>query len=209
MELPDEDEIFEAYLNKAVSEIGLLNERVRECHKCKLCKNGKPFTGAGYPLADFFLLKARVSEIEHEQGVAFAGVGADILTKAFEKLDMDMAHVYGTNVIKCYSQSSEIKTNEIGACLPYLRAEIEICQPRVILAMGTIPFLALKTVNRSLEEVEYQPGKVAKLRPDLHLLITCDLDAILSEESSKRRFWKDLQLSKSIIDKELVREESS
>jgi DNA polymerase len=122
---------------------------------------------------------------------------------------MDMAHVYGTNTIKCYSQSLQTNTNEVRACFPYLRAEIEICQPRVILAMGTIPFLALKMLNRDLEEVEYQPGKVMKLRPDLHLLITCDLDAILSEESSKRRFWKDLQVAKSIIDKERAREKSS
>jgi hypothetical protein len=41
------------------------------------------------------------------------------------------------------------------------------------------------------------------------LVITCDLEQALEEESIKRRFWKDLQRAKGIIDKELVKEQDS
>ncbi len=210
MELPDERETFEAYLEKAVSEASLLAKQVQRCRRCNLHKMGKqPLSGAGYPLADFFLLKAQVSDSELEQGVAFAGTIAEVLRKAFEKLDLDISFVYATNAMKCCEETQKVSKNQVKACLPYLETEIEICQPRVILAMGPIPCLALQMLGHSLEEIEYKPGSIFKLRPDLQIVITYDFEKALSEENLKRRFWKDLQLAKGLIDKELAKEQNN
>jgi uracil-DNA glycosylase family 4 len=207
LELPDENELFEVYLNKAVYEMGLLGARIRECKKCKLGQKNEPLTGAGYPLADLFLLKARVSEPELEQGVAFAGPAVEVLGKAFEKMGADISQIYGTNALKCRKDQKEMGQNEIRGCAPYLKAEIEICQPRVIIVMGPVPLLALKTAYKELSQTEYDPGSVVKLRPDLQLVLTCDVDAPLMGEESKKRFWKDLQIAQNIINKESAKEE--
>jgi len=209
VELLNEEEIFDAYLDKAISEANSLATQIEECSGCELSKNSKPLPGAGYPLADFFLLKAQVSQLEHEAGVAFAGASVEVLKKAFERLNVDISHVYGANVIKCYRETGESDKNIIKACLRYLNVEIEICQPRVILAMGLVPCLALKMMGISQKGIDYQPGSIVALRPDLQLVITCDLEQALEEESIKRRFWKDLQRAKGIIDKELVKEQDS
>ena len=208
MELPNENELFGAYLNKAVHEIGLLGAGIKKCKKCKSGRRRGPLGGAGFPLADLFLLKAQVSEPELDQGVAFAGPAAEILYKAFEKFDLNVSHVYGTNALKCRTEGGELGESEIRACAPYLRAEIEICQPRVILAMGPLSLLVLKAADKNLAQAEYGPGQVMKMRPDLQLVLTCDLDASQMEEGSKRRFWQDLQFAKSIMDKESEREEN-
>jgi len=75
--------------------------------------------------------------------------------------------------------------------------------------MGPVPCLALKMMGISQEGIDYQPGSMVALRPDLQLVITCDLEQALGEENMKRRFWKDLQRAKGIIDKELAKEQDS
>ncbi len=209
MELPSESELFEAYLGKAAYEMSSLGTRIRQCQRCVLSKEQEPLAGAGYPLADLFLLKAQVASSECQRGVAFTGPAVEALGKAFQKLDADISQVYGTNALKCKAQEGKAGEEELKACAPYLRAEVEICQPRVILVMGPVALFALQEAYRNLGEIGYQAGTVIRLRPNLQLVLTSDLDASLMEEESKRkrRFWKDLQCAKSIVDKELAREE--
>lgn len=207
MELSDEREIFEAYLDKAASEASSLATQVQSCKRCRLHEIGKrPLPGTGYPLADLFLLKDQVSESEYSEGAAFSGRIIEVLRKAFEKLELEISFVYGTNAVKCYAKDEKISANEVKVCLPYLKDEIAICEPRVILAMGPIACCALKIMGKSLEKIEYKPGGIFKLRPDLQVIATCELEKALSDEDLKRRFWKDLQLAKALIDKEIAKE---
>lgn len=210
MELPDERDILEAYLGKAASELNSLASRIENCGRCKLNKSGgRSISGAGHPLADLFLLKAQVSEQERQEDVAFAGPITDVLRKAFKKLGGDISLIYGTNVLKCYAEKKRARESEMRACLPYLRAEIEICQPRVVLAMGPVPCYALGASAVSLERIEYKPGSIIKMRPDLHAVITCDVENGLDDESSKRRFWEDLQFAQALINREIAKERDS
>ncbi len=210
MEFPDEREIFEAYLDKAASEAASLATQIQSCKRCNLHKIGKrPISGAGYPLADLFLLKGQVSESEYSEGVTFAGKIIEALRKAFEKLELEISFVYGTNAVKCYGKGKELEKSELKVCLSYLKEEIAICEPRVILAMGSIACYVLKMLGDSLEEIEYKPGGIFKLRPDLQVVVTCDLEKALSDENLKRRFWKDLQLAKALIDKEIAKEQEN
>jgi len=205
--LPNEAEIFEACLDKAVSETRLLADQVESCQKCGFRINGKkPITGAGYPLADLFLLKECASQGEQKEGIAFAGPMIDVLRKAFEKLDFSISSVYGTNVIKCQKESVRIERRDIEVCSNYLRTEIEICQPRVIVAMGLASCHALGVFEQGLEQIDYKPGSIFKLRPDLHVVVTCNLEMAMDDDNSKHRFWKDLQTAKALLDKEIIRE---
>lgn len=207
MELSTEAEIFEASLDKAVSETKLLAEQIKDCQECSLNRNRKkPVIGSGCPMADVFLLKECVNQQEQEEGIAFAGPMIDVLRKAFEKLDFPLSSVYGTNVIKCQKESEKIEKREIEACSNYLGTEIEICQPRVIVAMGHVSCYALGIFEQGLEEIDYKPGSIFRLRPDLHVVVTCNLEKEMDDDNSKHRFWKDLQVAKALIDKEILKE---
>jgi len=207
LELPNEAGIFEACLDKAIYETKLLDEQVESCTKCSWSRDSrKPIPGAGYPMADLFLLKECAGRYEQEQGVAFSGPMIDILRKAFKKLDVPLSSVYGTNAIKCLKEHEPIEKREIETCSHYLKTEIEICQPRVIVAMGSASCCALRILEQGLEEIDYKPGAVFRLRPDLHVIATCNLEKAMDDDKSKHRFWEDLQAAKALIDKEIIRE---
>lgn len=208
MELPREQQIFEAYLDKAASEVTSLAQRIQGCDRCDRGQHGgRPLIGAGYPLADFFLLKGQASEGEHGAQIAFSGAVAEVLGRSLKRLGSDISFVFGTNAVKCYKERSTLNENEIKACSAYLRAEIEVCQPKVILAMGPVSCRALKLMGGKLEEIEYHPGAVFKLRPDLQVVVTCEAEEALKDEEKKREFWAHLQMAKTLLDKEIAKEQ--
>ncbi len=206
MGLPDEQEIFEAYLDKAAFESSSLRKRIHGCRACDLHGAGKkPVPGGGYPLADLFLLKGRAGEFEVAGDTAFAGETMEALRKAFDRLELDISHVYGTNAVKCRGKGRAAE-NHIEPCRSHLRLEIGICEPRIILAMGPVACYALGGLGDGLEKIEFRPGSVYQMTPDLQVVVTCDFEEALSDESSKRTFWNDLRLTKEIIDKRTGRE---
>jgi len=210
LELPDEQEIFEAYLDKAAFEASSLRTQIRTCKACDLHGAGKkPLPGGGYPLADLFLLKGQAGEFESAEGTAFAGETMEALRKAFDKLDLEASHIYGTNAVKCYRKGRRATENHVKACLSHLRLEIAICEPRIILAMGPIACHALMALGDSLEQIEFRPGSVFGMMPDLQVVVTSDFEKALNDVDSKRRFWKDLQLTKEIVDKRIAREQEN
>jgi len=90
------DEIFEKYLQKAISEINDLGDEIG-----RAAGEGRvPVLGSGHPLADVFLLKHEPQPAEVQEGVAFFGRAGQAVLKSLQRLHVDPMAIYGTNALK-------------------------------------------------------------------------------------------------------------
>ena len=85
------DEIYEKYLQKAITEINALGDEVAQAgHGTRV-----PVVGSGHPLADIFLLKHEPRSSELQEGVAFYGRAGNALLKSLQRLSVDPMAISG------------------------------------------------------------------------------------------------------------------
>ena len=90
------DEIFEKYLQKAITEINDLGDEIAQAGDGARV----PVVGSGHPLADVFLLKYAPKPAELQEGVAFYGRAGQAILKSLQRLHVDPMAIYGTNCLK-------------------------------------------------------------------------------------------------------------
>jgi uracil-DNA glycosylase len=173
------DEIYEKYLQKAITEINALGDEVAHAG----AGSRVPVVGSGHPLADVFLLKYEPRPSELQEGVAFFGRAGNALLKSLQRLHVDPMAVYGTNCLK-FADGDEQESR------PFLLRELHIVQPKLIVAMGGPALAFLNSVEfplaRALEPLE---GELQPFTPTIDALHTPDIDESLDEQPAKTRFW--------------------
>ena len=111
------------------------------CQLCKLCKSRSTIVfGVGNPRARLMVVGEGPGEEEDKQGIPFVGRAGQLLTKMLSArgvgFDRDR-DCYIANVVKCRPERNRNpEPDEVAACLPYLQAQIELIQPKIILALG-------------------------------------------------------------------------
>jgi uracil-DNA glycosylase family 4 len=178
------DEIFEKYLQKAITEINALGDEVAHA----AAGSRVPVVGSGHPLADIFLLKYAPRASELQEGVAFFGRAGNALLKSLQRLHVDPMAIYGTNCLK-FADGDEDESR------PFLLRELHIVQPKVVVAMGEPALAFLNSVQFPLaREVEAKEAELQKLTPTIDFIFTPDIDESLDEQPAKTGFWNAFKL---------------
>jgi uracil-DNA glycosylase len=178
------DEIYEKYLQKAITEINALGDEVAQAG----AGTRVPVVGSGHPLADVFLLKYQPRASELQEGVAFYGRAGNALLKSLQRLHVDPMAVYGTNCLK-FADGDEEESR------PFLLRELHIVQPKLVVAMGERAVAFLNAVRFPLaRELAPTEGELQKLTPTIDALYTPDIDDSLDEQPQKTRFWNAFKL---------------
>ena len=128
----------------AATKLTWLNDRVIACEVCRehLSEHGKIVFGSGSPDADILFCGEAPGAEEETSGEAFAGKPGQLLTKIITAMGLTRESVYMTNILKWRPQHDKPYGNrpptadEMRFCLPYLQAQIDIIQPKVIVALG-------------------------------------------------------------------------
>jgi len=114
-------------------------EQVRNCRKCDLWKTRKnAVPGEGNPHAEIMFVGEAPGENEDIEGKPFVGAAGKLLTKLItEVLGLKREDVFITNVVKCRPpQNRDPTEEEMTACSPYLRMQIDIIKPKLIVTLG-------------------------------------------------------------------------
>jgi uracil-DNA glycosylase family 4 len=173
------DEIYEKYLQKAITEINALGDEVAQA----AAGTRVPVVGSGHPLADVFLLKYAPRASELQEGVAFYGRAGSALLKSLQRLRVDPLAVYGTNCLK-FADGDEEESR------PFLLRELHIVQPKLVVVMGEQALAFLNAVRFPLSRaVEAKEGELQTFTPTIAALLTPDIDDSLDEQPAKTRFW--------------------
>ena len=173
------DEIYEKYLQKAITEINALGDEVAQAG----AGTRVPVVGSGHPLGDVFLLKYAPRASELQEGVAFYGRAGNAILKSLQRLHVDPMAIYGTNCLK-FADGDEEESR------PFLLRELHIVQPKLIVAMGAPTVAFVNSVAFPLAaEIAPTQGELQRFTPTIQALVTPDIDESLDEAPAKTAFW--------------------
>jgi len=122
-----------------------LRERVLTCTKCPhlVASRASVVFGVGNPDAQLMFVGEAPGADEDRQGEPFVGAAGQLLTKVIVAMGLTRPSVYIANVLKCRPDTPgqtygnrKPRADEMGTCLPYLLEQIQLIQPRVIVALG-------------------------------------------------------------------------
>ncbi len=167
-----------------------LNEEIRSCTRCPLAKGRtKAVPGEGPGRADILLVGEAPGRDEDLAGRPFVGRAGSILDRCLIDAGIDRSEVFITNVVKCRPPGNRRpKKDEVEACRPYLKSQIELVQPKVVCLMGNAAAKAVLDV----EGVTSLRGQVFR---DL-LLVTFHPAAVLRNGNLKEALVSDLKAAR-------------
>ena len=119
--------------------LNLVSKEVSGCTKCSLAADRKqPVFGTGSVSADLMLIGEGPGAEEDRLGVPFVGRSGKLLdTLLLEEMNIDRSLCYISNVVKCRPpENRDPKAEEVEACSPYLKKQLEIIEPKVIVTLG-------------------------------------------------------------------------
>ena len=115
------------------------------CRKCALAetRNNVVF-GSGNPNAEVMFIGEGPGEQEDLKGEAFVGRAGKLLDDMLEIIDLDRSKIYITNMVKCRPPQNRDPLNvEQEACIGYLRNQVAIIRPKIIVCLGRIAAMKL------------------------------------------------------------------
>ena len=172
---------------------------VAECRACALC-NGRRNTvfGVGDRRADWLIVGEAPGEIDDLQGEPFLGQDGLLLDNMLRALGLNRQQkVYIANVLKCRPPGNRNpEPQELAQCEPFLRRQVELLQPRVILAMGRF---AVQAMLRSTEPIGKLRGQVHRYN-GVPLVVTYHPADLLRNLTKKGEAWADLCLALEVLE---------
>ena len=183
----------------AQGELDEIAGAVRKCRKCPLGSvrtNAVP--GAGDWRADVMFIGEAPGADEDAQGLPFVGRAGGQLDRIIRAMTLSRSEVFIGNILKCRPPGNrDPKPDEIVSCLPYLQRQIELINPRVIVALGAHAARTLLDTTKAIGQLrgqfqEYSPGFG---KPPIKLMPTYHPAYLLRNYSpdNRRRVWEDMK----------------
>jgi DNA polymerase len=186
-----------------------LKEAAASCQACGLCQGRHHSLFASGSVvqgpADWLIVGDAPTDAEDLAGVAFVGEEGQLLDAMLQAMGLSRTgagasseHVVITSAVKCHPQDKRNPSpEELMHCNAYLQRQIQLLQPKVILALGRLAAQAL--LQPSLGEAASQP--LGKLRGQVHRVLGCPVVVsyhpayLLRSPSDKAKAWSDLILA--------------
>lgn len=119
------------------------------------------------------------------------------MNEAFKALEISRENVYIANIVKCRPPQNRVPQNdEAQICLNYLRNQVVLIKPKIIVLLGST---ALKNILGQEHSITKERGKWTE-KKGIKYMPTWHPAALLRDESKKIEFWKDLKEVKIIAD---------
>lgn len=168
-----------------------LEEKIKDCNKCKLCNNRNNIVlGTGNREAKIMFIGEGPGADEDIQGIPFVGKAGKLMDQAFKGIGIKRENVYIANIVKCRPpQNRNPEQDEIDSCLDYLRAQVLLVKPEIIVLLGSV---ALKAILGKEYSITSSRGKWIE-RKGIKYMPTFHPAALLRDEAKKISFWKDLK----------------
>jgi uracil-DNA glycosylase len=179
--------------------LAAIQTRVAVCTKCPHLARTRTQTvfGVGNPDAELMFIGEAPGADEDRRGEPFVGRAGQLLTKIIETMGFKRSDVYIANVLKCRpdmppgsSGNRPPTPEEMQTCLPYLAEQIDIIQPKVLIALGATAVEGLLGTRGVMREMR---GKWHS-HHDTPLMITYHPSYLLRTQapSEKRKVWQDM-----------------
>ncbi|MCP3018707.1 uracil-DNA glycosylase [Cupriavidus basilensis] len=174
-----------------------LEQRVSGCTDCQLC-NGRTQTvfGVGDRQAEWMLVGEAPGENEDLQGEPFVGQAGKLLDNMLAAVGLARGrNVFIANVLKCRPPGNRNpEPEEVAQCEPYLRRQIALIQPKLIVVLGRF---AAQSLLRTTTPIGKLRGAVHSYE-GIPVVVTYHPAYLLRTLSDKARAWEDLCLAREV-----------
>jgi uracil-DNA glycosylase family 4 len=183
---PEEKESWEK-----VTSLDGLEKLICDCKKCRLHQGRNKFVfGTGNPDSDVLVIGEGPGAEEDKQGLPFVGRAGKLLTDMLKAIKFEREEVYIGNIVKCRPPENRTPMqDEMDTCLPYLKKQVELIKPKLILCLGLTAAKGLLKKKESLGQLrknvfEYEGAKV---------IVSYHPAALLRNPHWKKDSWEDLK----------------
>jgi len=189
-----------------------LRTAVASCQACGLCASRtQTVFGVGSTRSQWMVVGEAPGEQEDLKGEPFVGAAGRLLDQMLHALQLTRAEpeaggpleparqVYIANTLKCRPPGNRNpQPEELQQCEPYLQRQVELLQPRIILAMGRF---AVQSLLRSSEPIGKLRGRVHRYQ-GVPLVVTYHPAYLLRSPLDKAKAWADLCLAADTFDQQ-------
>ena len=164
---------------------------IRDCQACALCEGRKQAVpGIGDHQADWLLVGEGPGAEEDERGEPFVGQAGKLLDNMLAAIELRRGEdVYIANAVKCRPPNNRTpEADESAACRPWLARQIELLQPRLIVALGRP---AAQTLLQTEVKIGEARGQLFKYG-EIPVIVTYHPAYLLRNPADKAKSWEDL-----------------
>ena len=168
-----------------------LEGQISGCLKCVLGQTRTKFVfGVGNPQATLMFVGEAPGADEDAQGEPFVGRAGQLLNKILAAINMKREDVYICNILKCRPPNNRTPSpEEVEVCIPYLKKQIALIRPRLIVCLGLTAAQNLLQINESLTKLRGRTLQFEKTP----LRVTYHPAALLRNPNWKQPTWEDFQ----------------
>ncbi|HXO98403.1 MAG TPA: uracil-DNA glycosylase [Chthoniobacterales bacterium] len=171
------------------------------CRKCPhlVAFRHQVVFGVGNPDAELMFVGEAPGADEDLQGEPFVGRAGELLTRIIQTMGFSRQEVYIANVLKCRPDMPPGKSGnrpptaeEMATCLPYLREQIELIEPKLMVALGGVAMRGLLGVDQPMKSLRGRWHQFA----GIPVMPTFHPSYLLRNQSltEKRKVWEDMLL---------------
>lgn len=196
----EQEESFRVSQGKEVSGDWLaLQSDVASCTACGLCETRtQTVFGVGNKKSDCLVVGEAPGADEDRQGEPFVGKAGQLLNAMLLAISLPRDQVYIANILKCRPpRNRDPASEEVASCEGYLKRQISLVQPKIILAVGRIAAQNLLKTDTPIGKMRgrhYTYGD-----SDIPVVVTYHPAYLLRSPREKRKAWIDLQSVQSIL----------
>ena len=175
-----------------------LRGQVAACTRCELSK-GRTQTvfGVGNVNADWLIIGEAPGRDEDLQGEPFVGRAGKLLNAMLYAIGLLREQVFIANILKCRPPDNrDPRPEEIACCEGYLKQQIAMIKPKIILAVGRIAAQNLLKVNTPIGQM--RGNRYEYPESNIPVVVTYHPAYLLRSPREKRKSWQDLQMAMKI-----------
>lgn len=185
---PDESQRDFSFLPQPLTPIA---RKIAACNKCGLAATRThTVPGQGCLKPDIFFIGEGPGADEDEQGLAFVGRAGQLLGKMITAMGYTRDEVFIGNIVKCRPPGNRVPTpDEMETCMPYLKEQIAIIQPTLIVCLGATAVRGLVGETQGITKVRGQWREFE----GIPVMLTYHPAYLLRNPPAKKDVWADLK----------------
>lgn len=172
-----------------------LEKMCNECTKCDLHKTRNTIVfGKGDIHANLMFIAEAPGEQEDLTGIPFVGKSGQLFDKILDAIELRREEIYISNIVKCRPpKNRNPKEQEKQACLPYLRKQVSLIHPKILVCLGRV---AAQTIIKPDLKITKEHGIFFE-RAGYLMIATYHPSALLRDPSRKKEAWEDFKKIKA------------
>ena len=179
-----------------------LRQSIADCRACGLCAERKQAVpGVGDEAADWLFIGEGPGAEEDARGEPFVGQAGKLLDAMLSAIDLQRGdNVYIANAVKCRPPGNRTpEAAETGACAPYLKRQIALLQPKVIVLLGRVAVHAVLGEEGSLSSLRGKPFAYRDGERAIPAVVTYHPAYLLRTLPDKAKAWEDLCRARALM----------